>query len=246
MKRRISVLFLALVMIFTMTVAASAAVPSQTFMLPEIGEAYSTNYFLNANYNDCMKKILDALNFRVEGAPAPKDVYFVISSTYTMNISKPTQVVTPTTDFPQVSYYSTVGANPVIYAVGNGDIITAPVAPLASAVSFNDVEQTIATDNTITIAVKNDTTAYSKASVTLDKNAMVTVASGSQSKTALFNAGTIASAQLIESITNKTEATGAELIAKSPITITLQAVDAQNQSIAGVQTVYTVNFVAQP
>lgn len=243
MTRRIAVLLLALILACTMATAAFAAVPSQTFILPEIGEAYSTNYFLGASYADCLGKILEALNYRVNNVPAPKDVFFVISDTYTMNISKPTQAVTPTTDFPQVGYYSVVESDPAVFEPGNGDKVTTPAV---YNILLDGVYQVIGPGNVITIAVDPDKT-YTDASVTLSQKARITAASATKtSKPALLDAKVpINGEAAISAFTPKqSEAKGQALIDEGEITITLVAVDADNNNIEGQQTVYKVNFVS--
>jgi hypothetical protein len=115
-----------------------------------------------------------------------------------------------------------------------------------SDISFGGVPQTIGTNNTITVAV-DPTTAYTTASVTLSRDARVTVQNATRptGKTALFNAGIINDAAAINAFTSaQTGATGQALIAEGETTITVIAVDGEGNNI-GQPTVYTLTFVAQ-
>jgi len=164
-------------------------------------------------------------------------------------------VFAPLTYFQNGKNYAQMGAdlqvtnadilNRATATLVSGQVVVTPrvTAPTASAITFGGVAPAIS-GNTITVTVVPGTS-YNTASVTLSQRARVTVASGTSSKTTVFPVGTIDSASLISAITSKTSATGTELIAKSPVTITLQAVDASDINIAGLSTVYTVNFVAQ-
>lgn len=120
----------------------------------------------------------------------------------------------------------------------------ATVAPTVSNITFDGVAQTIATDNTISVIVDPGKT-YTTASVTLSQKARVTVVSGSTSKSAIVPAGTLNNAVAIAAFTSQTEPTGQKLISITPVTVTLQAVDASENDIPDVKTVYTVNFVSQ-
>lgn len=134
---------------------------------------------------------------------------------------------------------------------GLGQAILTPVlapvtGPTVSDISFGGVAQTIGTDNTITVVV-NPTDVYNTASVTLSKKARVTVsnAAGTKTKTALVEAGIMDGTAAINAFTLASDsATGQKLIDEGTITVTLVAVDANDDDIPAETTVYTVNFVA--
>lgn len=165
---------LCMAIIFTLVISSTviAAVPSQTFLLPDINEAYSTSYFINADYDDCMKKVLAALNFRDDqNQPAPKPVFFIMSSTFTMDISNPTRDVDPANDFPQVTYYSAVGEPTVVYAAGNGDIITGDTLAVAGTPTADNLVVTANGSNNWNIGVgSNASGAIGNFTIKFNKN----------------------------------------------------------------------------
>lgn len=120
------------------------------------------------------------------------------------------------------------------------------IGPTVSDISFGGVAQTIGTDNSITVVV-NPLDVYNTASVTLSKKARVTVsnAAGTKTKTALVEAGVMDGAAAISAFTLASDsATGQKLIDEGTITVTIVAVDANDDDIPAETTVYTVNFVA--
>ncbi len=135
---------------------------------------------------------------------------------------------------------------------GGGVVPPAIVAPTVSNISLSTTNGSAVVKvvgTVINITVDRNVT-YDKASVTLNpanqKTRVYTKGTGIDRNALFDKGGVIATTEAIKALTGRSSALGSDLLAISPITVTLYAVDTAGKDIADKKTTYTVNFEVAP